>query len=232
VSTSVSTSQSSRRGRKPRRALIILSSILCTLLIAGIVYVKGNVSGTEFAPSHFQTREFSFFEIPFLHIQITPVRRSNVTDSVARQVRTSSWISVPRGKRPSTWHLVRLSRGPTTTPAIAELLTSELTLRGNSGPFWKDWNNNHPARAAILWPVVQRLAGRELYLLIPELMRLARTHPDEKNLAGRIDRWLIDEYASLIADLRDADRTALADSLLAEAIDDYPEADALRQLRP
>ncbi|KAA5538766.1 hypothetical protein FYK55_26570 [Roseiconus nitratireducens] len=231
MSTSVSTTGSSRGGRKSRRAVVIVCSILCTLLVAALVLIKGNVSGTEFAPSHFQTREFSFYEIPFLHLQITPVRRKMVTDATSRQIRTSAWIQVPRGKPPETWHLVSLSRGPTTTPALGQLLTDELTVRDSSGPFWSSWNSDHPKRAAVLWPVVQRLAERELYLLIPELMQLGRTHADDATLPKAIDQWLIDQYVGLIRDMREADRTDLADALLREAVQDYPDSDALAALQ-
>lgn len=238
VSTSVSSSNSSgksSRGRHgSRRALIIICSILSIFLIGTIVAIKGGVTGTEFSPSHFQTREFSFYEIPFFHIQITPIDRKNTTGPIARQLRAKSWISVPRGKNPSNWHLVKLSRGPTGTPAVASLLSDELELQGSGTPFWKGWNSDHPKRAAALWPVVQRLAERELYIIIPELLLLARTLPgddDGVKLASEIDLWLIGQYTCLVQDLRAADRIALADELLAEAITDYPLSQELAGLQ-
>ncbi|MCO8121726.1 hypothetical protein NHH03_08260 [Stieleria sp. TO1_6] len=208
--------------------------VLCTLLMAGVILVKGHVTGSEFAPSHFQTRDFSFYEIPFLHLQITPIRRNVATDPTARQIRGASLITVPRGKPPTTWHLVELWRGPTGTPAIAGLLTAELGLEGSQGLFWKQWNQQFPARASVLWPVVQRLAQRELYLLVPELLQLARSQrggDDATELAAAIDAWLIEQYSELIVDLRAAKRTELADELLQEAVTDYPEASQLDSLR-
>lgn len=200
-----------------------------------MILIKGSVSGTEFAPSHFQTREFSFYEIPIVHLQITPIHRSTTTNTVTTQIRTKGWIQVPRGQQPDQWHLVRLSRGPSTTPAIASLLTDELELSVAGGtPFWKSWNADHPNRAAVLWPVVQRLSDRELYLMIPELLMLARSQPgndDGQLLAEAIDTWLIEQYVGLIGDLRDADRTTLADQMLAEAIRDYPDAPQLAALK-
>lgn len=202
--------------------------------MGGVVLIKGNVSGTEFAPTHFQTREFSFYEIPFLHLQITPIWRKDITGPVARQVRAKSWITVPRGKKPNDWHLISLNRGPTSTPAVAELLSSELTLSHGGTPFWKGWNDSNPKRASVLWPLVQRLADRELYVLIPELMQLARTLPGGDNaqtLTGAVQPWLIDQYVSLVTDLRDAKRDALAEEILAEAIADFPNTQSLEELR-
>lgn len=237
LSTSVSSSNSANKSNRSRgssrRALIIICTLLSVLLIGAVVGIKGHVSGTEFAPSHFQTREFTFYEIPFLHIQITPIRRKDTTGPIARQIRVKSWIVAPRGQKPSNWHLVSLSRGPTATPAVASLLTSELELQGSAGSFWENWNSDHPKRASALWPVVQRLADRELYVMIPELLLLARTLPgndDAVKLTAAIDRWLIDQYVGLVKDLRDADRIALADELLGEAMTDFPQSEALAGL--
>ena len=204
------------------------------LLVTVVVLLKGSVSGTEFAPSHFQTREFSFYEIPFLHIQITPITRKDKTGPIARQIRANSWITVPRGQKPTNWHLVALNRGPTGTPAVAGLLTDGLAIESANGSFWKIWNDDHPKRASVLWPTVQRLAERELYVIIPELMQLARTLPgdDDANLlADQIDRWLIEQYTGLVKDLRDADRMVLADEMLAEAIGDFPASQELADLK-
>jgi len=232
VSTSISSPSNKRRGGPGRRTIIVLCSLLVSVLLLGIVLVQGNVAGSEFAPSHFQTREFSFYEIPFVHWQITPIRRRNTTDTVARQIRMSGWITAPRGKKPSRWHLVRLSRGPSETAALASLLTDELRI-GGSNDFWKTWNKRFPARAAVVWPVVQRLASRELYVLIPELLQLARSQSggdDGNQLQRRIDAWLVEQYAALVQDMRAAERTDLADELLDEARRDYPDHPRLTRL--
>ena len=238
VSTSVSSSNSpekSSRSRKgSRRTLIVVCSILSLFLVAAVVLIKGNVSGTEFAPSHFQTREFSFYEILFLHIQITPIDRKNNTGPVERQLRAKSWISVPRGKQPTTWHLVSLSRGVAATPAVAGLLIDELRVQSTGAPFWESWNKDYPQRASVLWPTVQLLAERELYLMIPELLQLARNLPGDDNaakLSAEMDRWLISQYVGLVDDLRAADRHLLAGEMLTEALSDYPDSQELAQLR-
>lgn len=234
MSTSVSSSKPSRRRRRSNRPLIIVCGILAILLVSSIVLVKGSVSGTEFSPSHFQTRDFSFYEIPYLNLQITPISRSNTTSAVASHLRTSAYIKTPRGKPPADWQLVTIARGPTSTPAVASLLVQALDLKNGTDPFWIGWNKDHPNRAATLWPVVQKLAGRELYILIPELLELARTLPgndDGTALADVIDQWLPNQYVDLIGDLRQADRQTLADDLLAEALSDYPNSAALAALK-
>ncbi len=215
--------------------IIALCTVLTVSGAAMLVAIKGNVRGTEFAPSHFQTRQFSFYEIPGLSWQITPIRRSNSTAPLTTQIRTKGWINVPRGRQPDSWHLVRLSRGPSTTPAVASLLVDAMKVGLPNQAFWRRWNRNHPGHAAVLWPIVQQLAERELYVLIPELMALARSFPgqdDPTMLAIAIDDWLIDQYAGLVVDLRAADRPTLAGELLDEALRDYPRAPPLVELKP
>jgi hypothetical protein len=203
------------------------------VLIAAVVMIKGKVSGREFAPSHFETREFTFYEIPLFHLQITPIGRKNTTGPLERQLRANGWITVPRGQNATDWHLVTLWRGPIGGDAVASLLTRELQLRGPSGPFWPSWNSDYPQRASKLWPTVQRLASRELYLLIPEMLQIVRSLPgddDATTTAALIDQWLIAQYTGLIRDLRDAGRNRLADELLGEAIGDYPRSPELGEL--
>ena len=233
MSTSVSRSTSTQKRQNTRRAVVIVCSALTILLVGLLILVQGRVTGNEFAPSHFQTRSFSFHEIPFLHLQITPVKRSLISDDASRQIRTSSYITTPRGKPPSDWHIVRLTRGVFVTPARAALLTDELLMTHSGKSFWVGWNNDHPKQAAILWPIVQRLAARELYVLLPELLQLARTQPgpdDGQKLKEAIDEWLIEEYAALVVDMRQAERNELAKGLLDEALTDYPDAPRLTEL--
>lgn len=155
-----------------------------------------------------------------------------MTNPAARQIRTAGYIVTARGTPPSKWHLVSISRGPSTTPALASLLTEALELGGVGGQFWQTWTTNHPQCAGVLWPRVQQLAQRELYVLIPELLQLARTQPadDGVKLKSLIDQWLVAQYVDLVLDMRAAKRTDLAEGLLEEAIADFPDETQLQNL--
>ena len=187
--------------------------------------VQGNVSGREFAPTHFQTRTFNFYEIPWLHWQITPIWRKGATGDTANSIRLTSLIRAPKGP-PKTWHLVGINRGVTgNTAGDAALLTEQLGMQQNGSDFWKDWNKKYPNHAKVLWPVVQRLAERELYFLIPELLVFARSAAPNSKVPGfqtKIDNYLVSEYLSLIRDMREAKRTDLADSFATELKTDFP----------
>lgn len=171
----VSRAGSSRSGRF---WLAAVSGGLIVFFLAGIVYFLGRVQGREFAPSHFEMRRFSFTEIPLLRLQITPINRVSETSGLQSYLSTSSLISRPAGQ-PTDWHIVQLSRlGGGSTPADAKLLTDFLDTDTGSYPkhsqrHWHQWSLQNPKHAAVLWPVIQKLAQRELYVLIPSVFQIA-----------------------------------------------------------
>lgn len=187
-----------------------------------VIRTQGSVSGTEFAPTHFQQREFSFYEIPLIHLQITPIKRISLTNDTARYLRQKSLIKTPPGV-PAVWHLAELSNvlsGQNSAPPM--LLVDQLNMHHRNKSFWLEWSKSHPAHAAILWPAVQRLAKRELYVLLPSLLEIAAIDQTTEELDQRIQKHLADEYEGLITDMRDAKRVDLASELLTEAKRDFP----------
>ena len=243
MSTSVSSNQSSTGSRSPkgssksggnRRSARkwIIGSATILMLLAGffVIRTQGYVSGTEFAPTHFQTRTFNFYEIPLLHVQITPIVRSIRTDATAQYLLQKSLIPLVQGSA-QTWHLANLSRGLTGSRAAdASFLVDQLLIESGGSAHWKKWSVDHPKLASELWPIVQKLAKRELYLLIPSLFELASTSSSVEELQESIDRYLEREYIGLIEDMKAADREPLAAALLAEARLDFPSSAKLAEL--
>ena len=232
----VSSSVSSKRGGAPklRRWVIAGGVFLSAFVLFAIIRSQGSVRGVEFAPSHFQTREFQFYEIPFLHIQISPIKRTGVTSPTLASLRKNNWVKRPKTK-PETWHVVSINRGASgLLPGDAQLLTDQLDLidGSTSSYFWLNWSENHPNEAAALWPIVQRLAERELYILVPGLLqRVLLSEKTEPEFSDELKRWLLDQMASLIKDMRAAERDELADALLEEALVDFPDDPQLQQWR-
>ncbi|QDT08982.1 hypothetical protein K239x_09250 [Planctomycetes bacterium K23_9] len=210
---------------------MVFSTLGLSLLIFFVVYTQGHVTGREFSPSHFKSRSFTFYEIPLLHIQITPIRRKSAALAAASYVRQSALINAPKGE-PDDWHLVHLSRGLSgATPADAQLLVDQLEMYGDKDTFWRKWSIDHPKHAAVVWPIVQRLATRELYVLIPMVMELAHKEMPVEELSAEIDGLLQRQYRQLIIDMRAAKRGELAQTLLLEALSDYPNDAELNKLR-
>jgi hypothetical protein len=216
----VKTSKDSDRTFK--RFVIVASAVVLVVVLLIVIQTQGNISGTEFSPTHFQQRDFGFYEIPLVHLQISPIRRSLSQPSTATLLRQKSLIKVPQGQ-PAYWHLVKISRGiGGTTFADANLLIDQLLLNPDGDLYWKTWTNEHPKLAAILWPVIQKLAQRELYILMPRLFELAQIDQKPDQLQAAIDSYLMEQYRELIQDMVAADRPELARQLLAEAKADYP----------
>ena len=181
------------------------------------------MQGVEFAPSHFRAREFQFYEIPFLQIQISPIQRTSHELPIVSFLRKNNYVVRPKDK-PKVWHVVSIHRGGSgTLPGDAKLLIDQLNLHQGSGILWVNWSEKNPAKAAMLWPTIQKLAGRELYVLIPGLLQQALlADGTDSAFTARMDQWLSEELVSLIGDMRKAQRDELASALLDEALADFP----------
>jgi hypothetical protein len=236
VSTSVSTSaqsgkSSAKRNRSIRVWVSVSAAIIICVVLGLLIRTQGFVRGSEFAPTHFVQRSFSFYEIPFFHWQITPIRRSDDTPPAATYVKTAHLKKLPLAKA-SVWHLVSLSRGISgTTTADANLLVAQLKFSEKSDPYWVDWSKQNPKQAAILWPIIQRLAERELYVFIPMVFATADSQDrSPAELQKILDEQLAQEYVSLIKDMREAGNVTLAATLLSESLADYPNHPDLQRL--
>ncbi len=222
-----------RRSRSPRTYVIVVSSGMVSVILVALVMLFGSVRGREFAPTHFESRQFSFFEIPWLQWQITPVRRTPLPSTTVTYLRTAGWIQVPAGA-PAQWHLVELRRSMLPLfEGHAKLLDDQLFVRhrNTSDSFWQQWSQEHPDLAAILWPVVQRLAERDRYLLVPEILTQAIAAAAPQPLRQSIDDALVDGYLGWAKDLRSAGQVLLAREILDEALMDYPGHPGLLQIR-
>ncbi len=221
-----------------RRHAYFVSGLVC-LGVAGmiglLIWLFGGVSGTEFSPTHFQVRRFTVQEIPWLKMQISPIRRTSSQLSAAQYLGAQKLIQQPQGQ-PNQWHLVELSRGGMQpSPADAKLLIDQLELiavpnQGNNA-YWHDWSIKDPAKAQVLWPIVQKLAIRELYILLPKIFAHALAAKDDAALHQWIDDYLRTSYGELVTEMRNTGRAEMADELLSEAILDFPDDAKLQALR-
>ena len=209
-----------------RRWVLVVGALIIVLFLAGVVAIFGRVSGREFSPTHFETRSFWFVEIPLLQLQVMPIRRTSQVSRLSTYLATSGLINRPQGP-PAQWHLVELGRFAAQRPADAKLLSDFLEHRRGVSSigelYWHQWSTEHPELAAILWPEVQKLAERELYLLIPELFQIAELADSADTFAADLHTALSHGYARLIRDLDAAGQTELAESFRRDAVRDYPE---------
>lgn len=213
-----------RNRRRTQGVIALIASGVMAFVLFLIIRIQGPVTGREFNPDDFRQRDFSFYEIPILRLQITPIRRRSSTPETAQFLRRESLI-VPRSRETNRWDLVKISRGISgEIPADAGLLVDQLSLRRDGDGYWQTWSERHPEHARRFWPVVQRLSRRELYLLLPPLFEMAQNEGTAEELAEAIREHLRQQYRDLIADMREAGRAELAEALLREATEDFPEA--------
>jgi hypothetical protein len=228
----------SKHGRRKRLFVTAFVGVGVAITLALVLLLFGSVTGTEFSPTHFETRHFMVSEIPWLQIQISPIRRVSLQSSTARYLVAKSLIKPPPNA-PQTWHLVELTRGGLNQSlADAKLLTQQLELvtddpsaSGTNDEYWRTWSEREPEKAKVFWPVIQTLAIRELYILMPSLFEMAIHAKDSKSLRQSIDDYLRSTYHELVLEMRDANRTELANALLLEALADYPDDSSLRALQ-
>lgn len=217
----------SSHGSLARRILLsLLVLLLCASAVFLIVLLFGRVKGEEFAPTHFQSRSFQYYEIPLVHIQVTPIERKSTTDLVSQHVRSRQYVTVAQGP-PEQWDIVELNG----RPGDAELLTSVLELRQDGKLYWEEWSEDNPQAAQVLWPIVQKLATRQLYVLLPDVFEIARLDPDPQSLKQRIDSFLAPAYADLTEDLAAAGKLEHARTVLDEALAEYPQQSRLREMK-
>ncbi len=213
MSTSVSSTPGpttpAKQSGMVKKWVTLIATVVLVFVLFIVVRTQGFVSGYEFSPTHFQLRKFSFYEIPLIHLQITPIKRAGATPTTATYVRQNSLIT-PYSGPPTSWHLVSLSRGLTgSTPADANLLVDQLNLLSGGNEYWRKWSIDQPKQAKILWPVIQKLAERELYILMPPLFELSQVEQTPEQLQEKIDNQLRTQYRSLIQDMKAADRDEL-----------------------
>jgi len=176
-------------------ALLILISALGAILIGTLAY--GHVSGEEFAPDTFERRLYSYFELPVVRLQVTPVRRMVSTSRLASRLAESKYL--PTSNPPRRWDFVRSMRlGQPWREGDALILTQYLdTWSGGGDLHWLDWTYDHPELAKILWPAVAKLAQQELYLFTPDLFALAAEQTEAQAFEGALKRLLGRKYEEL-----------------------------------
>ncbi len=194
--------------KKPRSSLFIRLwvSVITSFLVAGVlgilILLQGRVSGVEFSPTHFQQRTFEFYEIPIIEQQITPIRRKTVNNPALNFIRTNGYITTSPGL-PNRWDLVSLTRGLTgTTEADAELRFTPLVREKDDAVYWVTGSKQNPAAAGYLWPIIQKLALRELYLFIPPLLEKANQIGNSSDFQSDLEMQLISDYLLLYGNFK------------------------------
>lgn len=162
-----------------RLGLGLLATLTTTLIVAMLTLIYGGVHGVEFCPQTFQRRAYSFYEIPWIGIQVRAVRHVDLTGPLEKHLVQKKLVQPP-GKSPVSWHIVRGVRGAGgAQTGDAEILTQYLDAQdAEEKHVWLDWSEKNPQQASVLWPAIAQLSREDLYVFVPEFIDLAKNSAD------------------------------------------------------
>jgi hypothetical protein len=213
------------------RILIGLAAVVGVALVLFLCVLSfGSVEGEEFSPDDFSRRNFTYFEIPVVRIQVSPVFRYNNVNELAAHLRQISYI--PKSSRTEPhWDLVTASRGGTRWSGDAAILCMYLDARQDSEVRWLVWSREHPNLAKHLWPAVAEVARRNLYSLVPDLINLAEGAEDPDQFAGDLQNTLVAKYIHFARIHQAQDEHKQAVERFTFALDHQPTNTAARKGR-
>jgi hypothetical protein len=196
----------------------ILGVLGAILLVLVATFMFGAVHGTEFCPQTFERRSYSYYELPIVRIQVTGEKHEDLTGETEKCVTTNNWISTSNTAK-KDWHVLVGSRGSQVRrPGDAGILMKYLdAIQSGKDYRWVRWSNDHQELAKVLWPTVQRLAIREMYLFVPDLFDLAKRIDNPAQLQQTLDQLLAQKLRFLANRLQAAGKTTDADQALQEA---------------
>ncbi len=187
---------------KPPGTRRFLSLFFVVLGLAGfgalIILIFGRMTLTEFAPSTFKRRSFTYFQIPLINQQITPTVRSDDSTALERYLRGANLVRVSVNAN-ARWDVISVG----SEDGAAEILTTYMDIQ--EGTPLQDWSKAHPEMAQCLWAAVQEAAELQAYELTPDLFEMASSATDAPVFCRQINEWLITAYDELAADYRESD---------------------------
>ena len=185
--------------------LTFVGLVLLTPVFLLVMFGLGQTSGEEFSPDDFSRRSFSYNRVPYFRWTLIKKQYVDITPALEQTLVSSGLISISKNE-PQVWHLYRDSgtafdeeKSP---DCDARLLVGYLDLRNSDGELlWDSWNEKYPDSAKVFWPVVASLARDEMYLAIPDIMRLALAinSDDPESLAEQLNLHVAAAYRDMAA---------------------------------
>lgn len=155
-----------------------------------IVYF-GLVTGEEFNPHTLERRTFQYYQVPGLHIQVTPINRDSSSPGFCTVLINDKLVKTKTKKE---WHLVWAALANRHTQrGDASILTRYI---GDTNSSWAQWSADNPKTAKKFWPVVIDLARRNHYLLIPDIMEVGARSSDARltEFSNELNVALVKQY--------------------------------------
>ena len=168
----------------PVRGLTIgvILVLLVALFAIPMLISNTSISGEEFSPQLFQKREFAYRRFPGTKIRISKTTLSPASSPCSKSILTHLSSGVQ-----TDWHVSTVQQGGYFQELGPKILIDYLQSTNADGSnIWDAWSFQNPTLAAVLWPIVQEVAFRELYFCIPDLLRNADSQLDAITLKKRL----------------------------------------------
>ena len=195
----------------------------------------GQTSGEEFSPDDLSRRSFSYNRVPYFQWTLIGKQYVDITPTLEQTLVDEGLITTVKNS-PQVWHLYRdsgTSFGEYKSPDCdANLLVGYLDLLHWEGdPIWDSWNKKYPESAKVFWPIVADLARNQMYLAMPDIMRLALSIGDDdpKLFSQQLDLAVAKAYVDLAMIDQDNSQFERAAIRLSQAIEIRPSSDAYRR---
>lgn len=212
--------------------IALVSLALLTPVFLLVMLGMGQTTGEEFSPDDFSRRGFSYNRVPYFKWTLIGKQYFEMTPTLQQTLVDDGFITVVKNT-PQVWHLYRdsgTSFGEDKSPDCdASLLVSYLDLLNPAGDsLWDSWNQKYPESAKVFWPVVAELARNEMYLAMPDIMRLALSiDSDEARLfTEQLDLAVAAAYLDLAMIDQDNGQYGRAVKRLSRAIEIRPSSEA------
>ena len=195
--------------------------VFIALLIGMVIFTGmfGRVGGSELDPYTLNSRDFTYYEIPVIHVQVMPTARYPSSNKLQQWInKDEKVLQAPSAEK--RWDLIEGGRtGAKTVPGGAMVLAEYLNAVTNTGDFvWLNWSTEHKTLARKLWPRVAWLAQHNLYFLIPDLMDFAKaTDKSPNEFAEEADLLLKAKLKTVAGKIREAGDPERAAAILEEA---------------
>lgn len=167
--------------------------------------------GYEFSPDRFVRREFSFYRVPGIGLRVSPIFRKPATGDLETYIVSQPYFKARLTEQEPRWDVAEFHNFRTAWQGDAIFLCQLLDETDSDGKLeWLPWSRNHAELAALLWPDVVDLARDDLYVLIPELMSLARGATDPDDYQTRRSAFLVPRLHRLAESASESGQPSLA----------------------
>jgi hypothetical protein len=193
---------------------LVVIGVLTTVIVFLCEIVGTGITGKEFNPYTFETREFAYRQSIITRRQIKGITRTTSQDNLSSYISSQSWFP------PSTKTRWDLAEDSTVTKDSLDW-RSQPWLRLLQDPefqsYWLDWSSKNPDLAPSLWLSIVELARQDQYEAIPLVFDAVFDLQEADSFVSTIEETLASAYRLAADSTDDPQKAAVYRRLAAES---------------